>query len=276
MSPPSLDKNNPYSAPNANLNDDPMEGGTRQFVPDGKLVGSNRPMDWFSQGFEQFKAAPGIWIGLVAIFFVLIMVMSFVPFLGSIALNLLFPVFFGGLMLASRASRNNQEVKIDHLFAGFQTKFGPLALVGLFYLIGMIVLVVIMMVIGFVFIGGAAAMFGLSKASGAGDGAFGAMLGAGIGVIFLVMLLAFALSIPLAMSVWFAPALVVFHDMEPLDAMKASFTGCIKNWLPFLIFIILYIVFAVVATIPFLLGWLVLGPVIIGAMYAAYEDIYLN
>ncbi len=276
MSPPSLDKNNPYTAPNADLNDNPMDAGSLQFVPEGKVVGSDRPMAWFSQGFEQFKVAPGIWIGLVVIFFVLIMMMNFVPLLGPLAFNLLFPVFVGGFMLASRASRNNQEVKIDHLFAGFQTKFGPLALVGLFYLIGVIVVTVIMIVIGFVFVGGAAAVFGLSSAAGAGDGAFGALLGAGIGVFLLVMLLAIALTIPLAMAVWFAPALVVFHNMEPLEAMKASLFGCLKNWLPFLVYFILYLVFAVVATIPLMLGWLVLGPVVIGSIYAAYEDIYLN
>lgn len=275
MSPPSLDKNNPYSAPGANFDADPSNEG-RRFVPEGNAVGTDRAMAWFGQGFEQFKSSPGIWIGLVLLFFVAMMAMSIVPLLGSLAIYILFPVFFGGLMLGCRAWRNNEEVKIDHLFAGFQTKFGPLALVGLFYLIGFIVVMVIMGIVAFVFVGGAAAMFGLSKAGGVGDGALASLIGAGVGIFMLVMLLAVLMSIPLAMAVWFAPALVVFHDMEPLDAMKASFMGCLKNWLTFLVFIIVYMVLAVVATIPLGLGWLVLGPVIIGAMYAAYEDIYLN
>ncbi len=276
MSPPSLDKNNPYSAPNSNLNSDGGNGGTRQFVPDGKEIGSDRPMAWFGQGFDTFKSAPGMWIGMILIFFILAMVISVVPLLGGLALNLLFPVFMGGFMLACHAWRNNQEVKIDHLFGGFQNKLGPLVLVGLFYLIGVIVLFVIIGTIAFVFIGGAAAVFGVSQASGASGGFLGALLGAGIGIFLLLMLLGFLLGIPLAMSVWFAPALVLFHNMEPLEAMKASFTGCIKNWLPFLIFFVLYLVFAIVATIPMMLGWLVLGPVIIGSVYAAYEDIFLN
>ena len=54
--------------------------------------------------------------------------------------------------------------------------------------------------------------------------------------ILLMVLVVMALSIPLAMAIWFAPALVVFHDLQPLDAMKQSFAGCLKNIVPFLVY----------------------------------------
>ena len=33
---------------------------------------------------------------------------------------------------------------------------------------------------------------------------------------------------------------------------------------------------AIVATVPLLLGWLVLGPVMAASIYTAYRDIYLS
>jgi hypothetical protein len=44
---------------------------------------------------------------------------------------------------------------------------------------------------------------------------------------------------------------------------------------PFLIYGIVLFVLAMIASIPFGLGWLVLGPVVFGSVYAAYRDIYV-
>ena len=56
--------------------------------------------------------------------------------------------------------------------------------------------------------------------------------------------------------------------------MKLSFVGCIRNILPFLLYGVVWIGLAIVATIPFLLGWLVLGPVTVASIYASYCDIF--
>jgi hypothetical protein len=44
------------------------------------------------------------------------------------------------------------------------------------------------------------------------------------------------LSLPIVMAIWFAPALVVFNAMQPVDALKASFHACLKNTLVFLVY----------------------------------------
>jgi uncharacterized membrane protein len=88
------------------------------------------------------------------------------------------------------------------------------------------------------------------------------------------LLLALALAVPVYMAIWFAPALIMFHDVKPLDAMKSSFFACLKNIVPFLLYGIILMVLCVVASIPFGLGFLVLGPVIVGSIYAGYRDIF--
>ena len=89
-------------------------------------------------------------------------------------------------------------------------------------------------------------------------------------------LVAMVLIVPLAMALWFAPALVIFHEVAPFEAMKASFLVSIKNFVPFLIYGLVYIVLAIVATIPLGLGWLVPIPVMMASMYAGYRDMFLR
>ena len=54
--------------------------------------------------------------------------------------------------------------------------------------------------------------------------------GAGISLasVLIGMLLAAGLSVPLYMAVWFAPALIVLHEVAPVAALKASFLACLR------------------------------------------------
>ena len=76
------------------------------------------------------------------------------------------------------------------------------------------------------------------------------------------------------MAIWFAPALVVFRGVEPVAAMKLSFAGCMKNVIPFLVYSVIGLLLAIVASIPLGLGWFVLGPMTIASVYTSYCDIY--
>lgn len=239
-----------------------------QFNPDANLVEAGKATSWYGYGFDQFKANAGVWIGMLVVLFVMMFALAVVPVIGSLAGNLLMPVFFGGLMLACQAHAQGKPVTFDFLFAGFKDKFGALVLIGLFWMIGVLLITI---VAGFF----AAIFFGGAIATGAVMGGAG-LMGLGITAMLGFILLALIVSIPLAMAIWFAPSLVVFHNVAPFDALMMSLKSSLKNWTAFLLFFILYIVFAILATIPFGLGWLVLGPVLIGAMYAAYRDIFLK
>ena len=58
--------------------------------------------------------------------------------------------------------------------------------------------------------------------------------------------------------------------------MKGSFSGCLKNMLPFLLYGVVLFVLSILASLPLLLGWLVLGPVFGASIYTSYRDIYLK
>jgi len=217
---------------------------------------------WILSGFELFKKNPGNWIVIAIILFVIMMVLAFIPFLGAIATFLLMPVFTGGLMLGCQALVRNETLEINHLFAGFKTQTGNLVALGGISIGAWIVIMIPVMLI--VFFG---AYFGASAGGPAGIG--------GMGVSFvLAMLIVFGLSILIYMALWFAPALVVLRGSAPMEAIKLSFGACMKNIIPFLVYGLVVLVLSIVATIPFGLGWLVLGPVLGASVYTAYQDIF--
>jgi uncharacterized membrane protein len=258
-----MSEENPYQAPQSNVEPEPsveaMTLGNPQSVPVG------RGMGWIGDGFQLFKMAPGIWIANVVIFFVILMVMSLIPVV-SLVLNIIMPVFMAGFMLGCRDLEQGEELTVGHLFAGFKNRTGALIGVGALYMVLLIVVMVIMFAIMFGMGGGEAFMAEDPAA------AQSAMMGPGF---MIGMLVGLALMIPVAMAYWFAPALVALHeDVGVVEAMKLSFMGCIKNIIPFLLYGIVVIVLAFVASIPLMLGWLVLGPTMLGSMYAAYREIF--
>src|SRR6185295_14283452 len=107
----------------------------------------------------------------------------------------------------------------------------------------------------------------------------------------LLFLIYLALTVPLAMAFWFAPALVVFHDLSAFDALRSSFLGCLKNLVPFLIYglvglglgiviaLVMGIIVAITRGFGIVLAFaliLAIGPIVIGSIYAGYRDIYIR
>lgn len=231
-------------------------------VMGGRAVGAGQGWTWIAQGFDLFRKAPGIWIALVVILFVILVVLAFIPLLGAVATFLVVPVFVGGLLLGCQALQGGGELEVGHLFAGFKAHTGNLIVLGALAIAGWIIVMLPVVVIV-----GAGAFLAAIRGDAAGVAALG-------GSFMLAWLVALALSIPIYMALWFAPALVVLREMAPIEAIKESFMGCLKNILPFLVYSIVLIVLGIVASIPLGLGWLVLGPTLIASVYTSYRDIY--
>ena len=259
---------NPYAAPRAQVADE-RTLVTGNFVAHGHAVSAGSGWNWIASAFTLFRAAPGVWIGMALVWFVIIMVGGMIPFVGPLATSALWPVFVAGFAAASRSCETSGACEFSELFAGFRERFGPLVAVGLISLgISVVVFVAVFAVMGIGF---------LSMLSGDMAAEISAEQGMSMALsILLAVLIAFALLLPLAMATWFAPLLVMFHDMAPLEAMKSSFFGCLKNILSFLVYGVVLFFAMIVATLPFGLGWLVLGPVMAASIYTAYRDIYFT
>jgi len=231
-----------------------------------KTVPIGRGLDWITEGFGLFRLNPLIWIVNVVIFICIAMLLSLLPLVGAVTAMLLQPVFVGGMLLGCRAQEQGQELRVEHLFDGFRQNTQALLLVGL--LSGLAYLLAGL--VAFMVAGGA---LGLSVLGGLADQQAFAMGEAMLGFV-LSGLIGMALSVPIAMATWFAPALVVFENRQAVDALQASFTACLRNMLPFLLYGIVALVLAALAMIPLGLGLLVLGPVLVASVYTGYRDIF--
>jgi hypothetical protein len=252
----------PYDAPQATLLvvDDPSDAG---FLHEPREVPLGAGMDWLAEGWRYFQLAPGLWIAIVVVWFVLVMATNFIPFLGGLAANLFMPVISAGIVLGCDALRRGEPLRMEHLFAGFSTNFGQLLLIGLINLgIGVL--------LGVVFL---ALMFGGLALSG-DVSQWGSGAGPGIGLVVALVVAVFAVSIPLAMAMAFAPALVALNGMGAVDAMLLSLKACARNFLALLILGFVVLLLAILAMLPLGLGLLVAGPVFMATNFAAYRALF--
>jgi uncharacterized membrane protein len=233
----------------------------------GESLPAGAGMNWISEGWKLFTRAPLMWIVLLVLVFIAAVVVSFVPIIGSLAFQILSPVIAGGFVLGCFSLENNGELELDHAIAGFKRNFAGLAVVGVIYVVGMIVLVLIFAV----FVG--ASLIPALLMGGDPDTALAA-LSAGGGALLLGTLVVTALSVLLFAAYWFAPALVVMHGLGAIEAMKASFFACFRNFVPFLVYGVIMFLLSIVAIIPFGLGMLVWVPVMITSTYIAYRQIF--
>lgn len=232
-----------------------------------RVVEAGRGWQWIVEGFALFRKNPLMWIALTVVLVLIWMVSFLIPLIGPLLFNLLSPVLFAGLMMGCRAVERGEELELAHLFAGFRKNPTALVTIGGFYLIGTIV------VVGVIFMtaGGTMLPAVLDKSGGDMQAIAAAMRS-----MALALALGFALYLPLLMLIWFAPLLVVFNDLNPVEAMKTSFFACLTNWLAFLIYGLIILVLWFIASIPLLLGLVVLLPVLICSLYASYKDIFVT
>lgn len=253
---------NPFSAPSARVSDYASGGEEGALLPEPERLDAGRGLSWIGEGWALYRESPGLWVGIILVLGVIFVVMSMIP-LVNFLVAMIMPVFIGGLMLGCHDLERGESLQFSHLFAGFQSHFGKLFVAGLIYGVSAFV---VMAVAAFAMMGSV----GLSVMTGGNPGAVAPL------TILLWALIMLALLLPLMMTIWFAPALIVRHDLEAIEALTLSFKGSLRNLLPFVLFGIATFVLAFVASIPAGLGWLVLGPVLIASQYAAYREIFVG
>ena len=251
---------NPFEAPTAHV-EDAKTTIDDTLCSEPNRVAAGRGASWWGEAWRIFRQSPGLWIGIGIVLIIIQFALGKIPVVGDLATSLLFPVFGAGLILGCHSLDCGEDLTFGHLFAGFQVNFGRLLMIGVLTLVGFTIIFLVAMALGW---GGGVAS--------SGSRSIAAMM-SGLLLVGLVVLL---LMIPVIMATWYAPALVVLHDISAFDAMKMSFSGCLRNFLPFLVYGLMFILLAIVATLPIGLGWLVLMPVMFCSTYTSYRDIFTS
>jgi uncharacterized membrane protein len=237
-----------------------------------RRLSAGRGASWWGEGWKIFTAAPLPWLGMIVVVFVINVVLGFIPIIGSLASMLLGPIFAGGLLLGCHALARGQTLEFTHLFEAFRSdRLMPLLILGLIALgIGLVV----MLVFGMLFVGaGMTGMMTGVMSQDPGAGMMGAMAGMG-GAALVAGLLGLVIGVLFFMAWWFAPALVTLSRAAPVEALTSSFRAAAANIGAIVVFVLIFFGLAIVASIPFGLGWLVLGPVFVGASYASWREVF--
>jgi len=220
-----------------------------------RVVSASAAMEWFKKGWQIFRADAVTWILISLLFLLITIVLMFVPLLGSLIYYLIAPALIGGMLRAAKDSLAGGHPRVDQLFSVLKEPAArqPMLMLGA-------MLVAANFLVGLLGLG----------AIGMAGGHMGAMAGVGL----FGGLLALIVSILIGAAFFFAPADVLFRNTAPVEAIKRSFSAVVSNIWAMTVFGVVYFLLSIIASIPLGLGWLVLVPVLMGALYVAYQEIY--
>jgi uncharacterized membrane protein len=256
---------NPYAAPKTRVEDAPTHLPDGDFLPDGRSVQAGNGWKWITDAWEFMAGQRWTFVGVFVLLMVINLVSNFVPIIGPLAVTLFSPVLIGGFVLGCDAVRQGEPLEVGHLFAGFQRHTGKLvglgALTLAFYIVAGVIVVMI--------VGAAMVPLMMGGAEPSPEEVMSMMM-----PMLLAVLVVVALSLPLTMAILFATPLIVLKDFEIGAALKTSFSACLKNILPFLVWSVAALVLGVLVVLTLGLGIFIVGPVMMVSMYIAYRDIF--
>ena len=241
-----------------------------------RRVSIGHGLQWISSGWGFFKRNPLGWILLMGLLLTIWVVLLSIPMLGPLLFNLLFPVFFAGLMLGCRAMAQGGKLQFGYLFAGFRENAAALVSVGGVYLIGMLLVIAIVTSSG-----------GLPRLPDEPKPEDIAALQNELRNMRGPILAGMALLVPLLMLTWFAPLLIVFRKMAVWPALKESLNAILRNLGAFVLYGVAIFFLWLAATLPIagsarnpvmdvltIVALVVVLSIIFGSIYASYVDIF--
>lgn len=221
---------------------------------------------WIKQGYALFMKAPVLWVVLFVIAAIALIALSNVPVVGEPLVSLLMPVVLAGVMSGARDLQKGEELELMHLFSGFHKHMAQLVTLGGISLVAQFLIFGVMLMVG----GGTLVSILMSSEPITDPAVVNeALAGAG----FAATLGMFLFSI-LMMAMQYAPMLVFFNDVAPVAAMKLSLRAFLNNIGAMTVYSATLIALAILASLPMMLGWLVLLPVVFASLYASFDEIF--
>jgi hypothetical protein len=248
-----------------------------------RIVAASRGARWLADGWQMFRGAPLGWIAAVFAYWLLMTLVSLVPFVGVAAAAIFVPAFSVGFMALARAASRSSPTELSLLFDGFRHDARSQMVLGVIYLACLALLL------------GASALADEGALSGwmltgkrppeevlQSEGFLTALLVAGV------------LYLPVMAAFWFAPPLAAWHSTGAPKALFFSFAASLMNWRAVLAygavtaFVTLVVPFSLLTALALAsagsLGFpaaslvfpllLVLLPTLFASFYASYRDVF--
>ncbi len=254
MSDPSSDQGEPEVNPSNNPSSS-RHGEPRSVLP---IKGAQ----WLLDGAKLFFQYPGPWMAIIAFGIFVLVISQLVPVIGPLFYYVTHFVWIAGLMSCCRAFHLQQPYNFQRLFDGFKTGVRTLMSLSLMYAV-VDLSVTLFYLEPF--------LKQLQNPELKPQDLQQLMQNQD----FLKAIVWSSLTmLPIQMALVFTPALVLFQGKSLLRALQLSFSACVKNFPTVVVYLLTLTLMGILATLPALLGWLILVPAIIMSVYLAYEDIF--
>jgi hypothetical protein len=250
-----------------------------------------RGWSWIVEGFRLFRTNPALLTFLVFGYWLTLVFLNLLPFIGVALAPLCVPALSVGVMNGCRSleredgSGNGNSNGFGMLFSGFQNNGRVLLVLGAAYLVGSLAVFAASAVVD----GGALFSVMMTGQPPPDDLLQNEQM-------MLALQVALILMVPLLMAFWFAPLLAAWEGMPAMKALFFSFIACARNWRPFVLYglgvafisailpgVLLGIVgaasasllrmIAVAISLPLLF---VFVPTLFASFYVSYRDVFVR
>ncbi|MBS9425641.1 BPSS1780 family membrane protein [Photorhabdus caribbeanensis] len=253
---------------NLSFNSNTISSNQEVFIPGGQFISSGESIKWIGQSWGIVRNKLSMWILLGIIYCIITIAIQFIPFLGILS-EIFSSVFLGGLITMCEKQRTTGQCKPGLLFSGFQKNFASLLGVGALSLGVTLLGIIAMLIIS------NSTMDHILLYSQDGEipidifenDLSSLYLGAFVLIIFNIFATALT---------WFAPALIVIHNLKFGVAVSMSLEAVKRNLLPGLLFFITLTVIFIISVMTLGLGFLISIPVFIVSYYSSYRSIFIN
>jgi len=248
------------------------------------ILPARRGWRWLSEGFQIFRKKQLMLSFLVIGYWILMLLVNSLPWVGQVVATVLIPVFSVSLMNACRLVAQGGPLPPQLLFSGFDRNLRALLTLGAIYLAFSLT------ILGLTVLIDDGLLFRLFVIGVRPDEQV--LLG---GNFVLAVEVALALFVPVMMAYWYAPVLVAWHDLSAGKALFFSLVACLRNWRVFLVYSAALLVFGAFlpglvlgilstvfasagqqfATVLTVFVALILLPTLYASFYVSYRDVFV-
>ncbi len=215
---------------------------------------------WWRDAADIVRLDPLRWILSAVIFVIVCAATVLIPLVGALALHVVQTVMIGGLCLGCRDVEAGRPFEVGMIFAGFRSEYlSRLALMALTLVAAFFVLFLVAGMLGVVI---TLTEFNVMNQLDALPALLPSLL-----ILTLVLTL-------FLMLYWFAPALIVLHGVGPIESLRLSFLGSLKNISPMLAFGIVGLLALVLGILTAGFGFLLIAPVAIATIYTSTRSVF--
>lgn len=225
---------------------------------------------YLSRGLDIMKQNMGGYVGYAFLGGFITLILNFIPLMNIVGGILITPCLLFGYHLVSHAiSAKNVIPPFGEFFSGFN-KFGKIVVVTLLSTVLYIILF-----LPFIFVVGTGVISAIFSASSSGNptAVTEAMAGLFAGSAAIILMITIFAVVYLSVSLMFAILIAVFHNEEPVNALKLSWKVINKNWLMWFVFVLLLGLILFFGVLLLFVGLFFAFPFYYCSIYAAFEDV---